>query len=328
MNNKNISVLSMEDKESILKKALDYGCKSVEEPGLEKDPLNTGFRKSRASLLAEITDVDPLLGVSLQKSMDNIDLGPVPMKDASDLSVVLSVLVGGIAGRLLISSLLIKLGASDLWAAFAGTILGSATTAFLSVKLADKSAKWLKWGIGLTGGLFLLRLVGLPSFPLPFRRRSSWTLLLLPLFFFMLILCRRKREVDYGELRIRLDLALRLDLARAESIQTVYTETDSDLSRVLPYLYSLKSAPRESLEASVESLLSYVSSLGYDGLGGLPVFVEPIEQSSLIWNDETREFYDAFGCYEEGQTVIEERPPVIKDGELLNKGMVRRERQS
>lgn len=139
---------------------------------------------------------------------------------------------------------------------------------------------------------------------------------------------QKKREVDYDELRIRLDLALRLDLARAESSQTVYMKTDSDLSKVLPYLYSLRLAPRDNLEASVESLLSYVSSLGYEGLEGLPAFVEPVEQNSLIWNEKTRELYDAFGCYEEGQMVIEESPPVIKDGELLKKGMVRRGRLS
>lgn len=129
------------------------------------------------------------------------------------------------------------------------------------------------------------------------------------------------------EAKIRLSLMAEVAHGRIEALSLTAASVgggpDPSIGRAL---LDLKRASREHLEAAAEALLIEASNSGYEGLDGSNSFSGPSEASPvfLIWSSELRKIYDTFGHYEDGDKVIEERPPVIKDGEVLDRGMVRR----
>ncbi len=133
--------------------------------------------------------------------------------------------------------------------------------------------------------------------------------------------------LDLDQARIRLALLAEVVHGRIVALEDRAPsryDPDPHMGRAL---LELKSSPREELEAAAEALLIEASNRGYDGLSGTPAFCGPSpSRKVLVWNQDMRSRYDTFGHYEDGDSVVEERPPVMVGDEVQEKGMVRRAR--
>ena len=68
---------------------------------------------------------------------------------------------------------------------------------------------------------------------------------------------------------------------------------------------------------------------GIEGLDGEPVFIsgESLSPETLVWVSELETQYDAIGLIEVGDQVIIEERPLIRNGEILKKGVARKKRK-
>lgn len=140
------------------------------------------------------------------------------------------------------------------------------------------------------------------------------------------LLCSGRSVLDLDQARTRLALLAQIAHGRIEALDAKDVPSSYDLDpRLGRALVELKASPREELEAAAEALLIEASNSGYKGLGGTPAFCgSRPPRVVLVWNQGMRTRYDTFGHYEDGDKVVEERPPVMVGEEVLQKGMVRR----
>ena len=175
--------------------------------------------------------------------------------------------------------------------------------------------------VGAVLGVFWGGLI-LPPLPAALSAQWIWTLFALTGSVAGVFFTRAKVIPDMDQARVRLALMAELTCKRIEvtAVEPV-RRTDGEIARAL---YDLKNASPEGLVAAAESLLIDAANRGYEGLGGTPSFVRPSGPSMLRWSSDLLDRYEPFGCYGDGDRVVEERPPVIKDGVVLEKGVVRR----
>ncbi len=124
-----------------------------------------------------------------------------------------------------------------------------------------------------------------------------------------------------GQLALLAELTYKtIEATTAKPVEQVRTK-DGDIARAL---YDLKNASPDGLVAAAEGLLIEAANGGYEGLRGTPSFVKPSGPSVFSWSADLLDRYEPFGYYDEGDPVVEERAPVVKDGMVLEKGVVRR----
>ncbi len=185
----------------------------------------------------------------------------------------------------------------------------------------DRRSLAISVGVGAALGA-VVGGIALP--PLPEALSSPWIGAIFSLIGSVaaVFLTRAKVVADMDQARLRLALMAELTHRRIEAgaVEPV-RKGDRDIGRAL---YDLKNASPEGLEVAAEALLIEAANRGYEGLGGTPSFVRPSGPSMLRWSSDLLDRYEPFGCYDDGDRVVEERSPVIKDGVVLEKGVVRR----
>jgi len=100
---------------------------------------------------------------------------------------------------------------------------------------------------------------------------------------------------------------------------------DTGLARAIQELHRCDAA---GLPTAAESVLLEARRLGLDGVSVPPQFVQASRavRPRLRWSPELAQYYRPFGLIEEGDTVIVEDEPVIVNGTVLEKGLVRKQR--
>ena len=95
------------------------------------------------------------------------------------------------------------------------------------------------------------------------------------------------------------------------------------------YLHKLHRSNPEDLPIVASELILAARQLGFEGLDGEPQFLsrQSADTAPLIWSSELAKTYDTVGAIEEGDAVFVETAPVIHDGKVVEKGLVRKVRR-
>ena len=129
-----------------------------------------------------------------------------------------------------------------------------------------------------------------------------------------------------------LDAAMVLQVMLIEA-PSLWEQSDSDKDAVLRKLsrkiYALHHATEPSLSVTADELIQEARNLGFEGLDGSPVFLSlPSQVRDVIaWRSSLSDQYDVFGHVQEGDSVQVERKPVVLDGKLMERGLVRKVRK-
>lgn len=104
------------------------------------------------------------------------------------------------------------------------------------------------------------------------------------------------------------------------------TVLDGEFARAIIELHRSRA---ENLATSAEGVLLEARRLGLEGLAGEPGFVtgRDDEAETFAWQPEHAERYRTFGVVEPGDLVIVEEAPIVQNGLVTDKGLVRRHRR-
>jgi len=103
-------------------------------------------------------------------------------------------------------------------------------------------------------------------------------------------------------------------------------DRESAFRRIAELVYSLHGASSESLSVVADELIQEARNCGFEGLEGPPAFLSSAagEQAVLAWTRDLLSRYEAFGDIAEGDRVRVERRPVVFDGSVIERGLVRK----
>jgi hypothetical protein len=103
---------------------------------------------------------------------------------------------------------------------------------------------------------------------------------------------------------------------------------ESAFRRIAERIYSLHGTSGESLPVVADELIQEARNCGFEGLDGSPAFLSSAsgEQSMFTWTKDLLDKYEAFGDIAEGDQVRVERLPVVFDGSVIERGLVRKVR--
>jgi hypothetical protein len=208
--------------------------------------------------------------------------------------------------------------------------------------------------VGAVAGMILLT----PLFRLAFDMRDVGLVLGGPLgaFIMVLIVCRVSRSKFFLRLLRRvLGVAERLpgyDRRNHEEVvrmcieqwlnliipllvvlcfyQSWSTETLADkeiaFRRIGRLIYALHCASSESLPVMADELIQEARNCGFEGLDGSPAFLSSVvgPQNVTVWTNDLQSKYETFGHVAEGEQIKIERQPVIFDGRVMERGLVRK----
>jgi hypothetical protein len=110
--------------------------------------------------------------------------------------------------------------------------------------------------------------------------------------------------------------------------QEAETDKEKALRRIGKLVYALHQASAQSLPVVAEELIQEAKNSGFAGLEGQPAFLaaERTEPEITVWKKDFQNRYEAFGDIVEGDRVRIERPAVIFDGQVVQRGLVRKVR--
>ena len=116
--------------------------------------------------------------------------------------------------------------------------------------------------------------------------------------------------------------------ATLETVPVKEKSIKNVLKQLGTYLHKLHQSSREFLVDATAELLSRARALGIEGLEGEPAFIsgEKPQTGQITWDSSLAEKYDGIGAVEEGDLVFIEQKPVIHEGEIIEKGLVRKVR--
>lgn len=100
---------------------------------------------------------------------------------------------------------------------------------------------------------------------------------------------------------------------------------DADMARAIQGLHHSDAA---GLPTAAEAVFLEAHRMGLEGVSTPPRFLQSAraERPRLSWSAELAQQYRPFGLIEDGDTVIVEDEPVIQNGNVLEKGRVRKQR--
>ena len=247
--------------------------------------------------------------------------------------------LGAAAGALIGMGLLSPLTALFFGSREAGFLLGAPLGA-LALTLAALSLpenRKLLWALAAILGLATFReaLAFLGSGALFSRgwnllrknRGSLARLLLFPvLLALVLLLGRRTERVDRRAWAERLEQDLSSWLEGASRVAFLLgtaergpesAPADRELPALAAKIFALSGVSRDDLAAGMDELAADVRNLGF-GSGG--------EAGEFAWDPEGADRFEVFGTVEPGDRVRVERPPLLRDGLVLRRGLVRKVR--
>ncbi len=244
------------------------------------------------------------------------------------------------AGALIGMGLISPLTALFFGSREAGFLLGASLGAFglsLAALRLPENRKLL-WALAALLGLATLReaLVFLGSGSLLSRgwkllrtnRGSLSRLVLFPvLLALVLLLGGRTEQIDRraSAERIKEDLSSWLEGAARVAFLMGTTETGAgsapaggELAALAAKILTLEGAAQDDLAAGMDELAGDIRNLGF-GSGG--------ETGEFAWDPQAADRFEVFGYIEPGDRVRVERPPLMKDGRVLRRGLVRKVRR-
>lgn len=263
---------------------------------------------------------------------------PQIVSELSPVRMGIAALVGAIGGMLIFTPLTrVLLDMRDV-----GLFVGAPVGAFLLVLAAWHSARsmWLRrflvaafgvaaigevWGI-LSGGGILRRLWA----QLGGRRSALKRILLYVSVIFVLVIAKPRPKFDRQQhqpiVRSAIDQwldaalpALGLLLEPTKEKTSANADAEATLSDVVQQVGEMRSFPAENLPAAVEELRQFLKYKGFE--------FEEQSQKMFLWQTERRDEYEVFGHVEPGNRVIIEREPVVFQGAVRKKGLVRKVRE-
>jgi hypothetical protein len=105
------------------------------------------------------------------------------------------------------------------------------------------------------------------------------------------------------------------------------TDQDKAFRRLARVIYALHQAAPESLTVVADELIQEARNSGFEGLEGPPAFTGGgAEVETLVWKKSLASKYETFGQVAEGQRVKVEKPAVVFDGRVVQRGLVRKVR--
>ncbi|MCP4549933.1 MAG: hypothetical protein GY835_26040 [bacterium] len=123
-----------------------------------------------------------------------------------------------------------------------------------------------------------------------------------------------------------LDGAVRLlsVLSSGETAQRVIESDHKAMALLGERLQLLQDCPEEDLGLAVDDLLLTAGEAGFEGISSRT----PAPATGPgIWSAELSGEYETFGHIEEGDPILIERRPVTREGEVLKRGLVRKDRE-
>ena len=116
-------------------------------------------------------------------------------------------------------------------------------------------------------------------------------------------------------------------------------DPEAVIRRLAKHFYALHGCSPEQLPVAVSELLQEARNTGFEGLDGEPLFgsatAPPAESTGAsadsgtptLWTTRMSLEYETYGHITEGDPVTVERLPIVLNGEILEKGMVRKVRR-
>jgi len=256
--------------------------------------------------------------------------------------LALAAIIGSVLGMLLFGGLMhILLGMRAIGLLF-GSIIGSAGVVY-AVSVLARSAKMragLKALLGVSSVAQLLLIVSSLGLGGVWGRLAGAGLMKRVVVFMgvmgLLVFTRRDNQVDVGAFKpvvhnaitqwldYGLLLLMSLSLEPYEANQT--TVFEPALARALVDLHH---AMPEDLPLMAEAVLQEARQGGLEGLQGPARFVtlDEVPKQTLLWSEDLKGEYQAFGLIEPGDTVMVEAEPVIQNGVVIDFGRVRKVRR-
>ncbi len=103
-------------------------------------------------------------------------------------------------------------------------------------------------------------------------------------------------------------------------------DRESAFRRIGGLIYALHRTTPESLSVAADELIQEARNCGFEGLDGSPAFLSAggDKQSVIAWTNDLLTKYETFGDVSEGDKVRIERRPVVFDGNVMERGLVRK----
>lgn len=105
-------------------------------------------------------------------------------------------------------------------------------------------------------------------------------------------------------------------------------DKDKVLRRISKLVYAMHRTPVESLPVVAHELIQEAKNSGFEGLEGQPAFLEPgrEERQTIVWKQDLQSRYETFGHIVEGDPVTIERSAIVLNGQIVQRGLVRKVR--
>ncbi len=212
------------------------------------------------------------------------------------------------------------------------------------------------FGLALSAvvGAVLGMLVLTPLFQLAFEMSDLGTVLGGPLGAFIAVpivqrvgrsriirrLLRRRRKTRYDRqnheqvvrtvieqwLNSAVALLALLCIYKSQPEESGLADKEAAFRRIGGHIYSLHRTAPDSLPVAADELIQEARNCGFEGLKGSPAFLSAAkgEQDVIEWTKDLVTKYEAFGDVAEGDKVKIERKPVVFDGNVMERGLVRK----
>lgn len=290
---------------------------------------------------------------------------PQYSEQLNGIRLAIAAMLGTLAGGLGISGLLkLLLPAAEIPAAtpygyLIGSVIGAAAAIYLVWQTSDSSSvrNWLKGILGLAtiGEVFLLvqQASGLGMIWRTLRGAAGRGIFRffkrLILYVAIVILLKVSVKQPHFQRQSYLDtmgIIYRIWLKHAVTfLKNRFSEASavdrpaadlpdprSQLKALGIGLHKLHQSPADSLPDAAAEILVKAAGLGFRGLDQQPLFLTPEktaagEQTIFTWQHSMEKDYQVIGIVEEGDPVFVESVPVIHNGEVIEKGTVRKLRR-
>jgi hypothetical protein len=284
--------------------------------------------------------VEPsLMMVHLNSLIPPLRLPPFPKTflEPRSSAVALMSAIGAVLGDIFGGALLSYLGQPQETGILVGTAIGAAIGAIISLYLSqnDKIRKRLLILVGTAAAVDTAIQVAkgalMPGFLLGgkgsfIKRLGLYLALSLALF-----LVKAKPGFDKGVWRQSLDssidaflhaivpLSAVLMFRLKERKETYDTVDETKLIKdIVPLIRKLKDNPLLNDEVLFSQIVQKIENAGFD----MTPLASRDSPAILVWEQSLIERYNTFGYIKLGQKVIVEEEPLIKDGEVIKKGLV------
>lgn len=273
--------------------------------GPSGDPLRQAWRDARRRLVS--AESDGLRRAALVRGDGAVDPGESRwVVSLSPTGAALSVLFGALCVR-------------EIFIQAARLLALEASLFLLPVSLVGAAlGAWMyvRWCPALRRVVIAATRLSALSVALPMKGRWRRALLA-ALGGAVLYVTRVRRDFDRVDAEERIVLALEAEL-RALAPLSMPEFSPDGVEQLVSALQNVVQSRPEDRDAAFQSLLFEAERLGFEGL------VDSSTPRRFEWSHDSAERYKLFGLAEAGQLMQEERPPVVRDGLVVRKGVARR----